>query len=69
VEVGQAFEVFCHVHQRYQLRYVVLGEDELGQSFAAAWCRVCGAHMILNLVQIAEVGGGEENGADMIDVV
>jgi len=25
--------------------------------------------MILNLVQIAEVGGGEENGADMIDVV
>lgn len=69
VEVGQTFEVFCHVHQRYQLRYVVLGEDELGQSFSAAWGRVCGAHVILDLVEIAEVGGGEEYRADVVDVV
>lgn len=69
MKIRYAFEVLGHVDERNQLRYVVLGQYELGQGFSAAWGRVCSAHVILNFVKVAEIWVGEQDGANGVQIV
>lgn len=69
MEIRYAFEVFGHVDERNQFRYVILSKDEFGEGFSPPWSRVCGAHVVFNLVKVAEVWVWEKYGTNMVQIV
>lgn len=69
MEVRDALEILCHIDQRYQHGDVLLGQDELGKSIATARCRVCSAHVVLDLVEVTKVGVWEHDRANVVDIV
>lgn len=69
MEIRYALEVFGHVYQRNELGDVVLGEYEFGEGFSASRRGIGGAHVVLNLVEVAEIRVGEKDRANMVQVV
>jgi hypothetical protein len=69
VQVRYTLKVLSHVNERYKQRNVFVGEDKLCQSLTTAGRRVGGAHVVFDFVEIAEVGRGQHNGGNVVEVI